>query len=296
MAALYSPALAATESRAARISARTCSSAPFSAFHSASGSPDEPVGISGSTGWKWRAEPERQPLLRRRRGACRALGLGPAGAELCGLPLQPAARFLRDLCEWLAEPRGYRRGHGSLDERGLTQEHRLALLRRQEVERGLGAQDGAPEIHQHEHAVAGVGPVDCLHDANRVGAESPFFGHAPGQLELHVGAGHLRRQLADALGQRAAMRDDHDSDHDYLGRPEPVGAVEELDGVDGVHPRTVLDLPAAGLAVAGGDVAVRLSELAEEAFAHRHRDLVLLLLQPIRAGDAATVGVELDRT
>src|SRR5436305_407965 len=159
MAALYSPALAATESRAARISARTSSSAPFSAFHSASGSPDEPVGISGSTGWKWRA-----------------------GPEPCGLPLQPAAPFLRDLREWLAEPRGYRRGHGSLDERGLTQEHGLALLRRQEVERGLGAQDGAPEIHQHEHAAAGVGPVDCLHDANRVGAECPFFGQAPGQL------------------------------------------------------------------------------------------------------------------
>src|SRR5437667_6296625 len=80
-----------------------------------------------------------------------------------------------------------------------------------------------------------------------------------------------------------------------LRRAEPVGAVEELDRVDRVDLRAVLDLPAAGLAVAGGEVAVRLPQLAEEPFANRHRDLVLLLLEDIRAGDAAAVGIELDR-
>src|SRR5213083_284385 len=58
---------------------------------------------------------------------------------------------------------------------------------------------------------------------------------------------------------------------------------------------TVLDLPAARLAVAGRDVALRLAEHAEEPLPDRHRDLVLLLLQPVRAGDAAAVRVELDR-
>ena len=61
MAALYSPARAATESRVVRISVRTCSSAPVSASHSDSGSPDEPVGISGSSGRKWRAGPDTIP-------------------------------------------------------------------------------------------------------------------------------------------------------------------------------------------------------------------------------------------
>src|SRR5438045_8454152 len=82
--------------------------------------------------WIAYVEPERQPLLQRRRGACRALGLGLAGAELCGLPLQPAARFLRDLCEWLAEARGYPHGHAPLAARRLPPERGPALLRRQE--------------------------------------------------------------------------------------------------------------------------------------------------------------------
>src|SRR5207244_11787310 len=76
---------------------------------------------------------------------------------------------------------------------------------------------------------------------------------------------------------------------------EPVGAMEDLDRMDRVHACAVLDLPAAGLAVAGGEVAVRLPELAEEAFADRHRDLILLFFQPVRAGDAATLCIELDR-
>ena len=99
MAALYSPALAATESRAARISARTCSSAPFSAFHSASGSPDEPVGISGSTGWKWRAGPETIPGAPGRpvtafpascAGSADRTGMGGAGRAASSSKSRPA--------------------------------------------------------------------------------------------------------------------------------------------------------------------------------------------------------------
>ena len=143
----------------------------------------------------------------------RSSSRGLVGPELCGLPLQPAARFRGDLRERLAEPSRNGRSHRPFHERGFAEEHVLALLRGKEVERGLGAQDGASEIHEHEHAVAGVGASDRLRDANRVGAERPCFGQSPGKLELHVGPGHLGRQLAHAGGERFAVRDDHDSDH-----------------------------------------------------------------------------------
>ena len=158
-------------------------------------------------------EAERQALLERSRGPDRSGNGGLAGAELCGLSLQPAACLIRHLRERLTESRGNCRGHRSLDERGLAEEHRLALFRRQEVECGLSAQHGAAEIHQHEHAVSRVGPADRLHDANGVGAEGPGLGQPSGELQFHVGAGHLRRELADARRQRFAVGDDHDPDH-----------------------------------------------------------------------------------
>ena len=55
--------------------------------------------------------------------------------------------------------------------------------------------------------------ADRFHDANGIGAERPFLGQPSGELEPHVGPGHLRRELAHALGERAAVRDDHDPDH-----------------------------------------------------------------------------------
>ncbi len=61
IAALYSPARAATESRVARISVRTRSSARSSSSHSASGSLAGSVGISGVAARKWRAAPIATP-------------------------------------------------------------------------------------------------------------------------------------------------------------------------------------------------------------------------------------------
>ena len=53
------------------------------------------------------------------------------------------------------------------------------------------------------------------------------------------------------------------------------------------------DLPAAGLAVAGHRRRARGADLIEQVGADRHRDVVLLGLQPVRAGDAAAAGVHL---
>src|SRR5205823_6788157 len=55
-----------------------------------------------------------------------------------------------------------------------------------------------------------------------------------------------------------------------LCRLEAVGPVQDLDRVDGVDAGTMLDLPPAGLAVTGREVAVRLAEQAEQPLANRH--------------------------
>src|SRR4029077_10735702 len=75
---------------------------------------------------------------------------------------------------------------------------------------------------------------------------------------------------------------------------EPIRPIEELDRVHRRHAGAVGDLPAAGLAVAGGKVGSCGGDVVEEAFANRHRDLVLLLLESVGPGDAAAVDVELD--
>src|ERR1043166_1488139 len=80
-----------------------------------------------------------------------------------------------------------------------------------------------------------------------------------------------------------------------LARAEPVRPVEQLDRMHRMDARAVLDLPAARLAVAGRDVGLLPLDLTEEPVPDRHRDLVLLLLQAVGAGDAAAVGVQLDR-
>src|SRR4029453_16263375 len=78
------------------------------------------------------------------------------------------------------------------------------------------------------------------------------------------------------------------------GSSDPVRTMQKLDRVDGVHTGAVLDLPPARLAVTGGDIPIHLAQGGEQLLPDRHRDLVLLLLQAIRSGNAAAVGVQLD--
>ena len=58
--------------------------------------------------------------------------------------------------------------------------------------------------------------------------------------------------------------------------------------------RRVGDLPAAGLAVARRQPGRELPDLGGTAARRPHADLVLLRLDPVRAGDTAAVGVEVD--
>ena len=110
-------------------------------------------------------------------------------------------------------------------------EHRLALLRRQEIERGLGAEDGAPEIHQHEHAVAGHRRGSIASITRTASVPSARLRRARRRARFATsGPAISARQFAYALGQRAAVRDDHDPDHGSGRRAEPVGAVESSTG------------------------------------------------------------------
>jgi hypothetical protein len=153
-----------------------------------------------------------------------------------------------------------------LGERRLGEQDALAPFAREQVERHLRAQHSTAEIHQHEHSVTLIGPLDRLRHANRVRSERGLRSFDPArQLDWNLAA-HPPRQLRNPGGERRAVRDDHETDHRLSGRAgssEPVRAVEELDRVDGVDARAVLDLPPARFTVARGDVALGLPQSCE---------------------------------
>src|SRR5262249_52828370 len=74
---------------------------------------------------------------------------------------------------------------------------------------------------------------------------------------------------------------------------ESVRAVQQLDRVHGRALGGLGDLPAARLAVARHGRRARRADLIEEVGADGHRDVVLLGLQAVRAGDAAAARVHL---
>ncbi len=138
---------------------------------------------------------------------------GLAGAEVRRLGPQGAAGFGGHVREGRAELGGDGCRHGALDERSLGEHDALAPLRRQQVQRHLGAQHGASEVHQHDHPVALVCPLDRLQHSSGVGAERRLGSFdAPGELDRHLGA-HAAGQLGDALRERRAVRDDDEPDH-----------------------------------------------------------------------------------
>src|ERR1700682_775590 len=73
-----------------------------------------------------------------------------------------------------------------------------------------------------------------------------------------------------------------------------AGTVQQLDRVHRVYTGAVLDLPPARLAVAGGNFCFRLADLAKQLRSDGHRDVVLLFLDAVCAGDPAAVDIELD--
>ena len=122
----------------------------------------------------------------------------------------------------------------------------------QHLDRHLGAHQRAAEVHQHEHAVVGHRALDRGADTLDVGPDRAILETAGG-LEAQLLPAHLPRELDDAVGQRGAVRDDDDPDH--VREPSAYAwCISSIGCTDG-RLRRVLDLPAAGLAVADHDAA-----------------------------------------
>jgi hypothetical protein len=142
-------------------------------------------------------------------------GPGLTATQMGDLRRQAAACLRRHLPGARAELGGDRRGDGALDERRLAQQDLLAPVVGQHLDRHLGRQDGAPEIHQHDDAVVRPRPLDRADDEDGVGADG-VIGRVepPGGLKLDLGPAHLPCQLRRALGQLPAVRDEDEPDHD----------------------------------------------------------------------------------
>ena len=160
-------------------------------------------------------------LPRARRLAGRLRGVRPCrrsrtrlfAPELDGLRLEPAASLGGTGFERLAEPCRDRRGDGALQERRLREQDERASLVVEEIHRHLRRQDGAPEVHQDQHAVVGPDGLDGAQDAGRVGAEHAGFVQTAGGADAHLRRRHLRGQGGDALGHLGAVADQDDADH-----------------------------------------------------------------------------------
>ena len=127
---------------------------------------------------------------------------------------QRAARLRQDLRQRAAEPGLDRGGDRTLHQRRLAQDHAIAPLRRQQVERQFGAQHRAAEVHQDDHAVIGVDRLDGSEHEQGVGAQRLSRQIQPargGQGEIR--SAHPARQLRDPFGQPRAVGNDDQSDH-----------------------------------------------------------------------------------
>ncbi len=114
---------------------------------------------------------------------------------------------------------GHRRDHQPLDQRRRAQHHALADAGVDHVERHLGRQHGAPEIHQHDHAFSVVGGLDGFDDGRGVGAERRRV-QSGSHGDPHLGSvQHLRCQRHGRVGQRAAV-----GHHDQSGHEGPPPA------------------------------------------------------------------------
>ena len=114
----------------------------------------------------------------------------------------------------VAQPGGDGRGHGALHERRLREQELAAPLLVQQVDGQLGGEDGAPQVHQDQHAVLRPHLLERSQHERGVRAERPLRLVQPsGGRDPHAGTGHLRGQLQDAFREPGAVADDDDADH-----------------------------------------------------------------------------------
>ena len=89
------------------------------------------------------------------------------------------------------------------------------LLFAQQLQRALGAQHRAPQVHEDQHAILAVNRLDGLLHLEGIGADGVFgIGRAAGSCYTDPSLPHLPRQVAHTLSQLGAVRDHNDPDHE----------------------------------------------------------------------------------
>ena len=102
-----------------------------------------------------------------------------------------------------------------------------------QLERQFGAEHGAAEIHEHEHAVGRGDPVDRFLDSRGVGAEHVAV-ETGGDLDRVAASPRTicSGELDGGLGQPATVRDDDDADHDDLTSRMRTAAASNSNAAD----------------------------------------------------------------
>ena len=147
----------------------------------------------------------------RRRVTCRRLGDAPV--EMLRLRFQGTPCLSRDVCQ--RRPRASSDGgnDGSLGQRSVAQQDPLPPALVEQFQCRLRRQDGAAEVHDHQHAVLGPCPLDGRCDQGGARPESASGLHTSRGLDGNGGAAHLPGKFDDPLGEARAVGDDNQADH-----------------------------------------------------------------------------------
>ena len=122
----------------------------------------------------------------------------------------------------IAQAGGHCRRHGAFHQRCLGQQDCPASLLVQQLDGQLRGEDGAPEVHEDQHAVPGPHLLDRVQHLDGVRPERSLGLVQPaGGADAHVRTRHLCGQLGHALREPGAVADDDEADHGYAA---PVAA------------------------------------------------------------------------
>src|SRR5215218_5995316 len=99
---------------------------------------------------------------------------------------------------------------GPFDERRVDQRDPVPDLRGQHLQHGLRGEDGAPEVHEHEHLVCLQGTYGGFDPLGVRAERAVGVATDGGDLDLPC---HLQDQVRRAFGDLLAVRDEHYSHH-----------------------------------------------------------------------------------
>src|SRR5207249_3492383 len=107
--------------------------------------------------------------------------------------------------------------HGAFDEGSIAHEHATRAVGKL-FDRHLGAEHGAAQVDQDQHAFRSTHVLNCGENRGRVRAE-PAVSGAARDRDLNLALGHLRRQLSNALRQLPAVRDQDQANGGHTPSP-----------------------------------------------------------------------------